>query len=121
MIGIGLAALAAAASSAPSEVVEFPEKVPMLIQACLEEAVAEKQASEAEADYKYICSGVAADQLWQFLEQANIHSYQQSADGGVWLSREFPLGGCFKLVRNNDGSPTLGGLSCTIWIPRIKM
>jgi hypothetical protein len=51
---------------------------------------------------------------------AKIDSYEQDAGkDGRWLSRDFPLGACFKRVRMADGTGASTGLSCTIWIPRV--
>lgn len=98
----------------------FPERTPQLIEACLLEAVAGNQVEDTTDTHKYICVGSPAEELWNFLEDAKIESYEQKAgDEGYWLSREFPLGGCFKRLRLADGTPATTGLSCTIWIPRV--
>jgi hypothetical protein len=96
----------------------FPEQTPALIEACLNEAVAENSVTADDGVYKYICSGPIAQDLWNYLESENIPSWEQTTDSGVWLSRTFPMGGCFKRLRLTDGSVAAGGLSCTIWIPR---
>jgi hypothetical protein len=97
----------------------FPERVPGLIEACLANAAEAGEVSETDDSHKYICTGEAAERFWTFLERANVHSYEQNAgDEGYWLSRDFPLGGCFKRIRMADGSPATTGLSCSIWIPR---
>jgi hypothetical protein len=95
----------------------FPERTPGMIEACIYEAVASDSRSKERNDYKYICGGEVARELWDFLEGAKIEASEQATDNGVWSSRYFPLGGCFKRVRNVDGSAATGGLSCTIWIP----
>lgn len=106
-------ALFAAASDKP-----FPEQVPVLMEACLGEAIDAGYVTDTDDNHKYICSGQAADKLWAFLERHKIQSYEQDTPEGTWLSREFPLGGCFKRVRMPDGGPVVEGLSCTMWIPR---
>ena len=97
----------------------FPERTPALIEACLANAIAEGQVSETDDSHKYMCLGEAAERFWRFLEKARIKAYEQDVgEDGVWLSRDFPLGGCFKRVRMADGSAATTGLSCSIWIPR---
>lgn len=96
----------------------FPEQTPGMIESCLYEAVATNSTSTTDDQYKYICSGQVAQKLWSYLEKEKVHSWEQTTENGVWLSREFPLGGCFKRVRNVDGSIAADGLSCTVWIPR---
>lgn len=96
----------------------FPERTPAMIEACLYEAVAANDVSMDDEAHKYICSGQVAQNLWNFLEEANVDSWEQTTENGVWLSRKFPLGGCFRRIRNVDGSAASDGLSCTIWIPR---
>lgn len=95
----------------------FPEQTPGMIEACLNEAAAENNVTADQGMYKYICSGPVAQDLWSYLENENIPSWEQTTDSGVWLSRRFPMGGCFKRLRLTDGSAAAGGLSCTIWIP----
>jgi hypothetical protein len=96
----------------------FPEQFPGLMAACLEDAAAAGDVTETEDSHKYICAGDPALRLWAFLEQAKIGSYEQDTPQGRWLSREFPLGGCFKRLRMPDGKQARRGLSCTIWVPR---
>ena len=97
----------------------YPERTPELIERCLLEAVEAGSLENTIDSYKYICAGPSAEQLWTFLEDAKVASYEQDAGAeGHWLSRDFPLGGCFKRTRLADGSPAIDGLSCTIWIPR---
>jgi len=96
----------------------FPEQVPGLMEACLTAAVATGDVTDTGDSYKYICAGDAATRMWAFLESEQIPSYEQDAPNeGRWLSREFPLGGCFKRVRLPDGERANSGLSCTIWVP----
>lgn len=98
---------------------DFPEQVPGLVEACLENAVATNAVTETDDSHKYICGGDTAARLWKFLERANIKSYEQDTpDEGRWLGRDFPLGGCFKQIRRPDGTAGGSGLSCTIWVPR---
>lgn len=98
----------------------FPEKMPALIENCLNGAVIDKDVRKTDDSYKYICAGEAAQKLWEFLEAAKIETFEQTPKGDVgrWLSRVFPLGGCFKRLSDGDNAPTPEGLSCTIWIPR---
>lgn len=110
-----IASLALAEPNAAS----FPERTPGLIEACLVHAVEFRFVSTTEDSHKYICSGQSAEKLWTFLEDAKIESYEQDVGSeGHWLSREFPLGACFKRSLMADGSRATTGLSCTIWIPR---
>tara|TARA_B100000378_G_scaffold178910_1_gene144494 strand:+ start:288 stop:647 length:360 start_codon:yes stop_codon:yes gene_type:complete len=97
---------------------DFPEKLPGLTEECLEDAVATGEVTDTDDSHKYICTGDTAAQLWAFLESADIRSYEQDTPSGRWLSREFPLGGCFKRTRLPDGEQASTGLSCTIWVPR---
>lgn len=97
----------------------FPEQVPGLMEACLGAAVAAKDVSDTEDRHKYICGGDPAQSLWNWLERAGLRSYEQDVGAeGRWLTREFPLGACFKRTRTADGAVATSGLSCTIWIPR---
>ena len=97
----------------------FPERTPGLIEACLANAVEEGQVSDTDDSHKYMCTGEAAERFWAFLEKAKVESYEQDVgEEGHWLSRDFPLGGCFKRIRMADGSRATAGLSCTVWIPR---
>jgi len=97
----------------------FPERTPGLIEACLANAVETGEVSDTDDSHKYMCSGEAAERLWAFLEKNGIKPWEQDVGAdGVWLSRGFPLGGCFKRLRLADGSRTKTGLSCSIWIPR---
>ena len=99
----------------------FPERTPGLIEACLTDAIEMGHVSETEDSHKYMCTGEAAERFWAFLKKAKVKSYEQDAgEEGHWLSRDFPLGGCFKRVRMADGSPLKPGLSCSVWIPRAK-
>jgi hypothetical protein len=97
----------------------FPERTPALIEACLTEAVKDGIVSDTEGSHKYICMDEAAERFWAYLEAAGIEAVEQdTAAEGRWLTRDFPLGACFKRIRMADGSPATTGLSCTIWIPR---
>lgn len=97
----------------------FPEQVPVLMERCIEAAIAADDATETEDSHKYMCSDESAEHLWAFLERARIPSWTQDTENeGQWLSRGFPLGACFKRLRTPEGRPTTEGLSCSIWIPR---
>lgn len=112
--------LIASMALAEPQAASFPERTPGLIEACLAYAVEVRDVDVTEDSHKYICAGQSAEQLWAFLEDAKIESYEQDADTeGHWLTREFPLGACFKRTRLADGTPATTGLSCTIWIPRV--
>lgn len=111
--------LAIALLLAGQETKAFPEQVPGLMEACLADAVAAGDVTDTDDSHKYICGGNTAARLWAFLERAEIRSYEQNTPEGRWLSREFPLGGCFKRIRMPDGRSARAGLSCTIWVPRL--
>lgn len=96
----------------------FPEQVPGLIEECLSAASAAGDVTDTDDSHKYICAGDTAVRLWAFLERANVRPYEQDTPQGRWLSRDFPLGGCFKRVQLPDGKSARDGLSCTIWVPR---
>ena len=97
--------LAAALLLADSDTPPFPEQVPGLMEACVTAAVAAGDVSDTDDSHKYICAGDTAARFWTFLEGAKIRSYEQDTPEGRWLSREFPLGGCFKRLRMPDGTP----------------
>ena len=112
---IDLILIAAAAVAEPS----FPEQVPGMIERCIESAIEERETAEEERAHKYMCTGDAAERLWLWLEQARLPSWEQDTPReGRWLSRAFPLGSCFKRLRDAEGRPADTGLSCSIWIPR---
>lgn len=97
----------------------FPERTPGLIEVCLKNAVETGEVSDTDDSHKYMCTGEAAERFWTFLERAKVEAYEQDVgEDGVWLSRDFPLGGCYKRVRLADGTRTKTGLSCSVWIPR---
>lgn len=113
---------AAAAAQTPAEA---PSAGPTLgmVEACLRNAVSEGRVTKADEDgegrsWKYICDGEAAEAMWDLLASRGVKSWEQEVGSGTWLSRDFPLGGCFRRIRNPDGSAPTSGLSCTIWIPR---
>ena len=111
--------LIASMALAPPPQAPFPERVPGLIEACLEDAVEMGEVSDTDDSHKYMCSGETAERFWAFLEGANVRAWEQDAgEDGHWLTRSFPLGGCFKRVRMADGSPATTAFSCSIWIPR---
>jgi hypothetical protein len=113
--------LVALAAIAEPKAAAFPERTPELIEACLANAVEAREVSVTEDSHKYICTGEPAEQFWAFLVKSKIDSYEQdTASEGHWLSREFPLGACFKRSRMADGTRASTGLSCTIWIPRVS-
>jgi hypothetical protein len=113
--------LASALLLADADTQDFPEQVPGLMAACLADAVVAGDVTDTEESHKYICAGEAAEELWHFLERAEVRSYEQDTPEGRWLSRDFPLGGCFKRIRMPDGAAATSGLSCTIWVPRPKL
>jgi hypothetical protein len=91
------------------------------MEACLVNAIETDGVELAENSHKHICIGQSAERLWAFLENAKVQSYEQDVGAeGHWLSREFPMGGCFKRSRKADGSSATTGLSCTIWTPRVR-
>jgi hypothetical protein len=96
----------------------FPEPTPALIEACLEDAVERDLVTKTKDSWKYICADQTAEALWNHLAALKLESWEQVVPEGTWLSRQFPLGGCFKRVKNPDGTPATSGLSCTVWIPR---
>jgi hypothetical protein len=100
----------------------FPERAPGLIEDCLEAAVVQDNVRHDDEDgprIKYMCTGDPARQLWAFLEQAKLPVWEQDTPAeGRWATRNFPLGGCFRRVRNADGTPATDGLSCSVWVPR---
>lgn len=111
--------LIASMALADPRLAAFPERTPGLIEACLANALETGQVSDTDDSHKYMCSGDAAQRFWAFLRKAKVKSYEQDAgEDGHWLTRDFPLGGCFKRTRLADGSPTKTGLSCSVWIPR---
>ena len=113
--------LIASIATAEPNAAAFPERTPGLIEACLAEAVELRDVDTTPDSHKYICSGPPAEQLWTFLVDAKIDPYEQDVGSeGHWLSREFPLGACFKRTRMADGTRASTGLSCTIWIPRVN-
>lgn len=115
MMLLPVIAMLAANPSTP----DFPEEVPGLIEACLASAVASGFVTDTDDSHKYMCNGDAAARLWAFLERAKIRSYEQDTpEEGRWLTREFPLGACFKQIRRPDGTAGGSGLSCSIWVPR---
>lgn len=114
MLTLTIALLIASHDAAP-----FPEQMPGLMAACLNAAVAAGDVTDTEDSHKYICAGDTAARLWAFLERSEIDPYEQDTPQGRWLSREFPLGGCFKRVRLPNGERASEGLSCTIWVPRL--
>lgn len=105
--------LAAAVADEP-----LAERVPGMIEACLHAAVADDQVSETEDSHKYMCTGRPARRLWDYLEAAQVPSWEQDVVEGRWLSRAFPLGACFKQMLAPDGTVKTDGLSCSIWVPR---
>jgi hypothetical protein len=97
----------------------FPERTPALIEACLVNAIETGEVSDTDDSHKYMCTGEAAERLWTFLEKAKVRPWEQdTGKDGIWLSRSFPLGGCFKRLHLADGTRTTTGLSCSVWIPR---
>lgn len=112
---------ALALSASPASAKDFAERSPGLLEDCLVRAAADDAVSETDDGYKYICSGDPAQRFWDFLQGAGGEAWvQETLQEGAWDSRAFPLGGCFKRIRNHDGTPATDGLSCSIWIPRPK-
>lgn len=112
---IDLLLIAAAAAAEPS----FPEQMPGMIERCIQSAIEEQETAEEERAHKYMCTGEAASRLWSWLEQAKLPSWEQDTSReGRWLSRGFPLGACFRRIRDAEGRVSETGLSCSIWIPR---
>lgn len=95
----------------------FPERIPSMIENCIHAALESRTLSKEDGSHKYICGGQVAEEFWDYLEKKHVEASDQTTDNGIWSSRYFPLGGCFKRVRNLDGTSATGGLSCTIWIP----
>lgn len=116
MISIALLAAAAAAQTPPEP--GFPEPTLGMFEACLADAVRNNRVSEEDGSWKYICGGQSAKVLWDHLVSLDVKSWEQKVESGTWLSRDFPMGGCFRRIRNADGTEATSGLSCTIWIPQ---
>ena len=111
---MSLLALLLLAADAPAT---FPERVPVMIEACVHGAIEEDAVTDEDGSHKYICTGEPAETLSAWLEQAKIEPWEQdTGTEGRWLGRPFPLGACFKQLLKPDGTPG-DGLSCTIWVP----
>lgn len=116
--------LLAAAAAAQSPVEGAPAEPTLgMVEACLADAVQERRVTKADEDgegrtWKYICDGEAAEVMWNHLASLDVKSWEQTVESGTWLSRDFPMGGCFRRIRNPDGTEATSGLSCSIWIPR---
>jgi hypothetical protein len=110
--------LSAAAAAQTLAEKPFPEPTPVLIEACLKEAIEQRYVSKTKDSWKYMCAGASADALWDHLVALDLGSWEQVQPGGTWLSRSFPLGACFRRVKDPDGQAVDTGLSCTVWIPR---
>lgn len=113
---------AAAAAQTPAEAPQ-PEPTLGMVEACLRNAASEQRVSESDEEgegrsWKYICQGEAAEAMWDLLVRQGVESWEQKVESGTWLSRDFPMGGCFRRIRNPDGTAATSGLSCSIWIPR---
>ncbi len=116
MLTAVLLAAAAATQSPPEQ--PYPEPTIGMVEACLHSAVERDLVTKEDGRWKYMCTGQAAEALWNHLEALKRDSWEQVVPEGTWLSREFPLGGCFRRVKNPDGSAATSGLSCTVWVPR---
>ncbi len=112
----GLLSMAVASSATPEK--PFPEPMPSMMEACLLDALNGKRVSKTEDSWKYMCTDAPAEALWKHLTSLDVESWEQTVSNGTWLSRAFPLGGCFRQVREEEGNTATTGLSCTIWIPR---
>ncbi|WP_300973178.1 hypothetical protein [Sphingomonas sp. LHG3406-1] len=66
--------LAFLANLEPAQQQAFPERMPALIEACLEQAVEGEQAATEKGEHKYICTGQPARDLWSFLENRNVRA-----------------------------------------------
>lgn len=108
---------ASAIAQTPSEKT-FPEPTIGMVEACIINAVEANAVSRERESWKHICAGEPAEALWNHLVALDVPSWEQVVSEGTWLSRAFPLGGCFRRVKTPDGQPSSTGLSCTIWIPR---
>jgi hypothetical protein len=108
---------ASSVAQAPPEKA-FPEPMLGLVEACLADAVADDEVSQTKDSWKYICGGEPAEALWNHLVAIEVKSWEQVVSEGTWITREFPLGGCFRRVKDPDGQPATTGLSCSIWVPR---
>lgn len=109
------------AIAAPSEQLPdkpFPDPMPSMMEACLTDAVSRKNVSKEKDAWKYICANEPAQALWNHLEKLNVDSWEQTVSNGTWLSRAFPLGGCFRQMKDTAGESATTDLSCTLWIPR---
>lgn len=111
-----LLSLALASDAAPEK--PFPDPMPGMIENCLLNAVERKSVSKTEDSWKYICTNAPAEALWKHLVSLNIESWEQTVSNGTWVSRAFPLGGCFRQLKDSEGNTATDGLSCTVWIPR---
>lgn len=96
----------------------FPEPTLAMIETCLNHAVKMDMVTQDGDSWKYICGDEPAKVLWDHLVALKTKTWEQTVPEGIWLSREFPLGGCFKRLKKVDGTPAANGLSCTIWVPR---
>lgn len=115
MLTIVLAAAVAVQTHAAKP---YPEPTMALVEACLADAVANNEVSEEQGAWKYICGDAPARALWNHLEALKIEPWEQVRSQGTWQTRTFPLGGCFRRVKDPEGRPTDIGLSCSVWVPR---
>lgn len=115
---IALAVLVAAAAGQTPPEPAFPEPTLAMAEACLADAVDRGRVSKDDGSWKYICSGQPAQVLWNHLVSLGVESWEQKVESGTWLSHAFPMGGCFRQLKDADGKEATSGLSCTIWIPR---
>lgn len=112
-----LSMMGLAADSVTPEI-PFPEPALAMVEACIGDAVDNKRVLKSENDWKYICSGAPAETLWSHLETFKIKPWEQTVSEGTWLSRSFPMGGCFRQLKDAKGNIDTSGLSCTIWVRR---
>lgn len=109
--------LASTGSGIPPEV-PYPEPMPRLMESCFLYAIENELVSEEETSWKYMCGDEPAQAMWDHLATLGIEPWEQVVPEGTWLTIGFPLGGCFRRIKDPDGQPTNIGISCSIWVPR---
>ena len=109
--------LASSGGGIPPEI-PYPEPMPRLMEACMQYAVENELVSETEESWKYMCDEESAEAMWNHLSTLEIEPWEQVVPEGTWLTIGFPLGGCFRQIKDPEGEPATDGLSCSIWVPR---